>query len=405
MACIARSSAPFAVVARHARPSSRARQLGPRVRDTQRCPSVSVASHRMTSPARAPSREFALNYDSNRYARVVTRASADGVADAPTPGGQGSRSKAIEAFTKVRPTLELGAMFFAWYYFSIAFNVYQKAILKAVPMPLTVTFCELAIGSALVAAAWASGLKSKPAFTKSMLKPLATLGVVHLLGNALTNVSLGKVAVSFTHTIKALEPVFSVALGAIFMGSVPSLALMATLVPIIAGVAIASCTEVSFNMPGFIAAMGSNLTFQSRNVLSKKMMGGSKEIKSLDYTDLLSSITILAMIAALPLAIAFEAPLMKVSTLTSSGMPLLELGRNILLASLSFQLYQQFSFWVLQRVSPVTHSVGNSLKRVVVIACSVLIFRNPVSKANIAGTALAIFGVFLYSQVKKSKGD
>ena len=35
---------------------------------------------------------------------------------------------------------------------------------------------------------------------------------------------------------------------------------------------------------------------------------------------------------------------------------------------------------ILQRVSPVTHSIGNSVKRVVVIASSILVFRNPVTQ-------------------------
>ena len=41
------------------------------------------------------------------------------------------------------------------------------------------------------------------------LKSVSPLAAVHTLGNALTNVSLGSVAVSFTHTIKAMEPFFS----------------------------------------------------------------------------------------------------------------------------------------------------------------------------------------------------
>ena len=38
---------------------------------------------------------------------------------------------------------------------------------------------------------------------------ISPLALVHTLGNSLTNISLGAVAVSFTHTIKALEPMFS----------------------------------------------------------------------------------------------------------------------------------------------------------------------------------------------------
>ena len=36
-----------------------------------------------------------------------------------------------------------------------------------------------------------------------MIKGVLPLAVVHTLGNLLTNVSLGAVSVSFTHTIKA----------------------------------------------------------------------------------------------------------------------------------------------------------------------------------------------------------
>lgn len=98
------------------------------------------------------------------------------------------------------------------------------------------------------------------------------LALVHMLGNLLTNVSLGKVAVSFTHTIKAMEPFFSVALSSVFLGTPVTIPVVLSLVPIVGGVALASFSEASFNWAGFGAAMGSNLTFQSRNVLSKKVV-------------------------------------------------------------------------------------------------------------------------------------
>jgi uncharacterized membrane protein YciS (DUF1049 family) len=51
------------------------------------------------------------------------------------------------------------------------------------------------------------------------------LALIHMLGNVFTNVSLGKVAVSFTHTIKAMEPFFSVLLSVLFLGEVIGLCL------------------------------------------------------------------------------------------------------------------------------------------------------------------------------------
>lgn len=50
-----------------------------------------------------------------------------------------------------------------------------------------------------------------------------------------------------------------------------------------------------------------------------------------------------------------------------------------------------------------THSVGNCVKRVIVIVSSVLFFRTPVSLVNGLGTALALAGVFAYSRVTGAK--
>lgn len=354
--------------------------------------------------------EDAREMDGKRRADVSAK-SVSGEADAVSAEGGNILAARAEALALTAlewgraawPTFTLVASFGGWYYFSIAFNIYQKALLKAVPMPWTVTALELLIGSALVAATWGVRLKRAPECTSDMIKAVGVLGTVHFLGNALTNVSLGKVAVSFTHTVKALEPVFSVGLSAAFLGAIPSLALCASLIPIIAGVMIASATEVSFNMAGFLSAMGSNLTFQSRNVLSKMFMKGD-EMKKLDYYNLLGVLTIASTVIAIPVALATEFSKMTLANVTAGGMPIQTVGFNLVMAALCFQLYQQLSFSVLERVNPVTHSVGNSLKRVIVIAASVLIFRNPVSATNIGGTALAIFGVILYGQVKQREG-
>lgn len=57
-------------------------------------------------------------------------------------------------------------------------------------------------------------------FLGLQLAAILPMALVHTLGNVFTNMSLGKVAVSFTHTIKASEPFFSVILSAMFLGEV-----------------------------------------------------------------------------------------------------------------------------------------------------------------------------------------
>lgn len=299
-------------------------------------------------------------------------------------------------------------MFAGWYLANIYFNIYNKQLLKVFPHPLTVTNVQFFIGSCLSLLFWAVGAVPKPpALSRAALAGIWPLAVIHVLGNVLTNVSLGAVAVSFTHTVKAMEPFFSVLMSAIFLGDVPPLPVLLTLVPIVGGVLMASLTEVTFNWTGFLSALFSNITFQSRNVLSKKLMLAKGA--SLDNMALFQTITVLSFFMLLPVTLAVEGAPLLPSALASAGLEgpaLQQLLTRLLLAGLCFHGYQQLSYSILSRVTPVTHSIGNCVKRVVVIVASVVAFSHPMSQQNMVGTGVALGGVFLYSQAKrKYKGS
>ena len=115
-------------------------------------------------------------------------------------------------------------------------------------------------------------------------------------------VSLGAGAVSFTHIIKASEPVVSAALSAVLLGAVYSPITYLTLLPIVGGVALASLKELSFTWVGFIAAMGSNISSALRGILAKKTMGGGVG-ENMTEANLYAVLTILAFIAMVRLRI------------------------------------------------------------------------------------------------------
>lgn len=333
----------------------------------------------------------------DRSFRTPASASDDVAQTSAYPGQE--RTSAPDG--EVGKTLLLGSLFGLWYLFNIFFNIYNKQVLKVYRFPVTVTGFQFFVGSLIVAIMWILNLHERPPVSKTQLIAILPLACVHTLGNLFTNMSLGRVAVSFTHTIKAMEPFFSVLLSALFLKEYPSLLVLVSLVPIVGGVALASLTEASFNWAGFLSAMASNVTFQSRNVLSKKLM--VKKEGSMDNINLFSIITIMSFFLLAPFTLLFEGVKFTPGYIESVGLDVKVLAVRALIAAICFHSYQQVSYMILQRVSPVTHSVGNCVKRVVVIIASVLFFRTPVSAINGLGTGVALAGVFAYSRSKQVK--
>ncbi|MBA0773794.1 hypothetical protein Gotri_009047, partial [Gossypium trilobum] len=346
-------------------------------------------SWRLSSSSSLPLRAWNLVPSDSKPDRFEVRATA------VESAGEGEKSGSLVK------TLELGLLFGLWYLFNIYFNIYNKQVLKVFHYPVTISAVQFAVGTIIVSLMWTFNLYKKPKVSGEQLVAIVPLALVHILGNLFTNMSLGKVAVSFTHTIKAMEPFFSVVLSAMFLGELPTLWVVGSLLPIVGGVVLASVTEASFNWPGFWTAMASNLANQSRNVLSKKLM--VKKEESLDNITLFSIITIMSFILLAPVAIFVEGIKFTPAYMQSAGLNVKEVVVRSLLAALSFHAYQQVSYMILQRVSPVTHSVGNCVKRVVVIVSSVIFFKTPVSLINSLGTGIALAGVFLYSRVKRIK--
>ncbi|MBA0550157.1 hypothetical protein Golob_021126, partial [Gossypium lobatum] len=227
-------------------------------------------------------------------------------------------------------------------------------------------------------------------------KTLFPVAVAHTIGHVAATVSMSKVAVSFTHIIKSGEPAFSVLVSRFLLGESFPLSVYLSLIPIIGGCALSALTELNFNMTGFMGAMISNLAFVLRNIFSKKGMKG-KSVSGMNYYACLS---LLSLVILTPFAIAVEGPQMWAAGWETA---LSQIGPQFIwwvaAQSIFYHLYNQVSYMSLDEISPLTFSVGNTMKRISVIVSSIIIFHTPVQPINALGAAIAILGTFLYSQV------
>merc|ERR1719183_846110 len=303
-------------------------------------------------------------------------------------------------------TLKTASFFALWYLFNIGYNIYNKKALNALPIPWTMALLQLFVGIPYCLFLWTTGLRKAPKLSQDNIKTLIPVSLGHLGTHIGAVVSLGAGAVSFTHIIKASEPVVSAVLSFALLGAVSSWQTYLTLLPIVGGVALASLKELSFTWVGFIAAMGSNLSSALRGILAKKTMGGGVG-ENMTEANLYGVLTILAFIAMVPISLIIEPPAAvgaAISAAKASGLSASYLWTQSILAGAFYYLYNEVAFLALGRVNPVTHAVGNTIKRVVIIIASVIAFKTPISTLGVIGSTIAIFGTLLYSLAKSKFG-
>ena len=332
-------------------------------------------------------------------ASSTSSSSSAKAAAASTGDGNGFSLKT--GFSTLAAGPRTAVLFSLWYFFNIVFNVYNKSTLNVFPYPWLISTLQLAATSIWMLVVWATGIQEKPKVSKAFLVAVLPVAFFHMVGHVSACVSFSKMAVSFTHVIKAAEPVFSVILSGPLLGATYSPAVWASLIPIVLGCSMAAMKEVSFSISGFNGAMISNVAMVLRNITSKKQLN---DFKAVDGINLYGILGIVGLFYLAPAAVYMEGSQWAAGwSAAVAKVGAEKLCQMLFLSGVFYHLYNQVSYQALTGISPVTFSVGNSLKRVAVIVASVIYFRNRVSPLNAAGSGLALLGAYLYTKATEKK--
>jgi solute carrier family 35 protein E1 len=296
-----------------------------------------------------------------------------------------------------------------WYGGNIYYNIWNKKACQALGknaagasnLHWALSAVQLLVGVLFVAPLWLTGIRDKPDMTLDNWKELSPVGLWASLAHAFSVLALGAGAVSFGQIVKSAEPVFAAATNAILLKDIDHPMVYAALIPIIGGVGLASLKELSFTWTALIAASLANQAAAFKNVVSKGVMA-KPWAKGLGPQNTYSVVTLLALIFTLPFVAFFDAkdfkPVYDAVMAAGNGGAV---AKYSVLSGLAFYLYNEASFLCLSRLSPVTHSVANTLKRVVIIVASCIVFNTPMSLLGAIGSGVAVTGTLLYSLAKK----
>ncbi|KAL3862631.1 hypothetical protein ACJMK2_008585 [Sinanodonta woodiana] len=286
-----------------------------------------------------------------------------------------------------------------WYFFSFCtlfLNKYILSSLKADPtllgavqimMTTTFGFLQMYLPMGFYKPVKREG---KP---KHFWKNMILVGTMRFSTVILGLVSLKYVAVSFTETVKSSAPLFTVFISRLLTWEITGFYTFMSLIPVMSGLALCSAFELSFNIQGFTAALATNLIECLQNVYSKLLMSG----ENYKYTpaELQFYTSIASMMVQIPVSFfLIDFPYAKK---TFDGKMLIALILN----GTAFHCQSLSAYTLMSYISPVTHSVANTVKRAFLILISVIVFGNSVTFFSGLGTVIVTVGVLCYIKAKE----
>ncbi|KAF6197934.1 hypothetical protein GE061_014627 [Apolygus lucorum] len=284
---------------------------------------------------------------------------------------------------------------FLWYVTSSTNNVIGKMVLTQFPFPMTVTMVQLlsiSVYSGPFFNMW--GVRRATSFSwKFYFKFLVPLALGKFIASVFTHVSIWKVPVSYAHTVKATMPMFTVVLSRIILGEKQTVPVYLSLVPIILGVAIATLTELSFDLTGLLSALAATMQHSLQNIFSKKVLSDT----GVHHLRLLQILGRLSFMLFIPFWMYSDlSHIMKETVLLKESSIVLLLLTDGLLNWLQNIL----AFSVMSVTSSLTYGVASATKRLFVIGISLLVLGNPATKLNLFGMGVSVLGVLAYNKAR-----
>ncbi|MED6111686.1 hypothetical protein PIB30_054658 [Stylosanthes scabra] len=289
----------------------------------------------------------------------------------------------------------------SWYSSNIGVLLMNKYLLTnyGFKFPVFLTMCHMMscsifsfVGIQFMEIVPFQSLQSKEQFVK-----ICVLSLVFCFSVVCGNVSLNYIPVSFNQAIGATTPFFT-AICAYFVSRKREAWLTyATLLPVVAGVIIATESEPSFNLFGFIICVSSTFSRAFKSVLQDLLL--SSEGEKLNSMNLLLYMAPMAMLVLLPATLLMEKNVIQI-TIDVARNDIRIMGYLIFSSSLAY-FVNLTNFLVTKHTSALTLQVLGNAKGAVAVVVSILIFKNPISMIGMCGYALTVLGVILYTEAKK----
>jgi len=299
-----------------------------------------------------------------------------------------------------------------WYAANIGVLLLNKYILSVYGFrfPVFMTLCHMCMCSVLSATAREIDLVPKQYIrSRKQFAKVAILAVTFALSVLGGNVSLRYIPVSFNQALGATTPFFTAIFAYALLKKKESTATYMTLVPVVAGITIATWGEPSFNFIGFVACLVGVCCRALKSVLQGWLLtpAGEKEAEKASNSNenKLDSMSLLYYMAPVAVVTLGVCTFIMEPEAISAFYEATELNPNFIVILLSncfiAYLVNLTNFLVTAHVGALSLQVLGNAKGVVCTVVSIMLFRNPITFRSVTGYTITMIGVWLYSSSKR----
>lgn len=300
-----------------------------------------------------------------------------------------------------RKALFIISLIILWYSSNIGVILLNKFLLSnyGFSFPIFLTMCHMSacailsyVSIVFLKIAPLQALKSRAQFLK-----IATLSIVFCASVVGGNISLRYLPVSFNQAVGATTPFFTAVFAYLMTLKREAWVTYVALVPVVAGVVIASGGEPSFHLFGFIMCISATAARAFKSVLQGVLL--SSEGEKLNSMNLLLYMSPIAVLVLLPAALIMEPNVLDATI--SLGKEHKFMWMLLLVNSAMAYSANLSNFLVTKHTSPLTLQVLGNAKGAVAVVISILIFQNPVTVVGISGYTITVLGVVAYGETKR----
>ena len=163
---------------------------------------------------------------------------------------------------------ETAAMIALWYATSIVATNTSKS-LEMDAAVLTLSQLLIASGCSFLLLRILKLKPYRPMNSREELQTTSLLAFAFMLGFVTLNAALRHMHVSLVMTLRATEPLFTLALSTIVFGTDDGLRRLVSLIPVVCGASMSALGSADATLAGAVACAASNACFAARGVLTK----------------------------------------------------------------------------------------------------------------------------------------